>query len=534
MNTNKEKNMFKSMKFETITICNKCPQGSKYCPNCGKMTDFKTVLSEESYKEILDQIAGAFTGNHQVSITEIVEAMYGWTDQTSEMREYLCPVTRNLKGYTNSLVNSWRLENTDKVRVLHETREVVISCDKLVELAGKAADMSGLRLFTTPQWAMIAEGIDNIREEFESLFSEKFERNPFKKHETGYGWGFFPFPSDWLEELEKIEIPPVEIPPVEIPPVEKGQMTVRELIKLLQSMNQDSCVQLSITVDCCCKKETSVKKDVPNVLDVRDFIPMSSIPDGWSLIPAGSFMMGSPEDERGRSSDENLHEVELSKSFLMKCTPVTHGEWLNLMGNNPSYKSFKHSGMNLPVNCVSWFDAIVYCNALSEQEGLDPCYKLSDVRGKPGEEDFEANVQWNQNANGYRLPTEAEWEYACRAGSRGAYHDCSSSPDAVAWYCENSDDRIHPVGQKKPNAWGLFDMHGNVWEWVWDRYADYPSLGVVGPIGPERGSRRVSRGGSWNNCAARVRAAFRYGSDPGHRNGGLGFRPCRSIILEIK
>ncbi len=220
------------------------------------------------------------------------------------------------------------------------------------------------------------------------------------------------------------------------------------------------------------------------------------------LIPAGTFMMGSPEDEPERRDDETLHQVTISKPFYMQTTPVTQGQWQKVMGRNPS--EFKNCGDDCPVEQVSWNNVQDFIGMLNRQEGTDK----------------------------YRLPTAAEWEYACRAGSTTAY--CfGNDPGRLgeyAWYVENTRDESHPhpVGQKKPNAWGLYDMHGNVWEWVQDWQGHYLSGSVTDPEGPSTGSYRVDRGGAWYIDAGFCRSAFRLGNDPGRRFNALGFRLLRT------
>jgi formylglycine-generating enzyme required for sulfatase activity len=219
-------------------------------------------------------------------------------------------------------------------------------------------------------------------------------------------------------------------------------------------------------------------------------------------IPAGTFKMGSPEIEADRWDDETLHEVTISKPFYLGKYPVTQSQWQAVMGSNPSYFKVPQR----PVEQVSWEDAVEFCKRLSE---------------KPGERES----GWS-----YRLPTEAEWEYACRAGSQTAY---SFGDDArllkdFAWFSDNSNSQTHPVGRKKPNAWGLYDMHGNVWEWCGDWYGDYPRGSVTDPTGPNEGPYRVGRGGSGDYGAAGCRSAFRDGPVPSVRGHDYGFRVALS------
>ena len=207
--------------------------------------------------------------------------------------------------------------------------------------------------------------------------------------------------------------------------------------------------------------------------------------------PPGTFMMGSPGSEEGRSGDERQHKVTLTKGYWMQETPVTQAMWESVMGNNPS----KFKGANNPVECVSWNDC---------QEYIEKLNTLSqDMK--------------------FRLPSEAEWEYACRAGRTTAYGG-TGILEEMGWYEGNSGDKTHAVGQKDPNGWGIYDMHGNVWEWCNDWYGEYPTNMETDPKGPGSGSYRVNRGGSWYYLACYCRSAFRYWDDPGLRNYRLGFR----------
>jgi len=209
-------------------------------------------------------------------------------------------------------------------------------------------------------------------------------------------------------------------------------------------------------------------------------------------IPPGSFMMGSPTNY----DEEKQHHVILTKGFSMQTTEVTQGQWRAVMGSNPSY--FSNCGDNCPVENVSWNDVQEFISKLNRKEG----------------------------GSRYRLPTEAEWEYAARAGSTTRF--CFGYEDSrlaeYAWYDVNSGISTHSVAQKKPNAWGLYDMHGNVWEWCQDWYGDYPSGSVTDPTGPSWGSLRVFRGGGWDNFAKLCRSALRNRYLPDYRHNSLGFR----------
>lgn len=224
-------------------------------------------------------------------------------------------------------------------------------------------------------------------------------------------------------------------------------------------------------------------------------------PAGFAWIAPGSFLMGSPLSEEGRDGGEAQHMVTLTQGFWLSDHEVTQEEYEAVMGGNPSH--FKGEPSR-PVEMVTWHDAVMYCEMLTEREReagrLPPGYL-------------------------YRLPTEAEWEYSARAGTTGARH---GELDAIAWWDGNSGDETHPVKQKAANAWGLYDMMGNVWEWCSDWYGEYPTAGVTDPNGPSMGSIRVFRGSSWSNEGKVARSAFRNGLDPGGRGYNLGFRPALS------
>ena len=243
-----------------------------------------------------------------------------------------------------------------------------------------------------------------------------------------------------------------------------------------------------------------------------------------AYIPAGSFRMGNITGHSAGSSTElPVHEVSLG-AFLMWRTPVTQAEYESVMGTNPS----RFSGDNHPVEQVPWFDAVAFCNELSKLENLDTCYVYTDD-----------DIICDFTANGYRLPTEAEWEYACRAGTETDFHTgnlthiydspLDSALNAAGWYRGNSDNTSHPVARKQPNAFGLYDMHGNVWEWCWDWFQNdyYATSPVENPKGAASGSTRVLRGASWYRYARFARSANRFSSLPEIVNPDYGFRVVR-------
>jgi formylglycine-generating enzyme required for sulfatase activity len=230
----------------------------------------------------------------------------------------------------------------------------------------------------------------------------------------------------------------------------------------------------------------------------------NSIGMKFALIPNGTFMMGSLESEEGRESNEGpQHSVTISKDYYLGTYEVTQEQYQRIMGRNPSY----FNGANNPVENVSWDDAVAFCMLLSELP----------------EEKAAGRV--------YRLPTEAQWEYACRAGStsRFGFGDSNSKLGSYCWFYENSNRTTHPVGEKLPNAWGLYDMHGNVWEWCSDYFSDkYFSGAETDPSGPVAGSSRAGRGGGWINVAASCGSARRTFDYPSDRDNYFGFRVALS------
>jgi formylglycine-generating enzyme required for sulfatase activity len=233
-----------------------------------------------------------------------------------------------------------------------------------------------------------------------------------------------------------------------------------------------------------------------SVQEYRHTLETRRVQIDFVLIPAGTFMMGSQD---GDKDEQPVHQVTISKPFYLGKYEVTQAQWEAVMGRNPS--NFTGDPQR-PVENVSWEDV---------QEFI----RLLNVAAK---------------STRFRLPTEAEWEYAARAGMMTAYSfgDDVGQLGEYAWYAENSGKTTHPVGQLKPNLWGLYDMYGNVWEWVQDWYAAYTADAAVNPAGPPSSSHRVNRGGSWLDVARCCRSAFRAFDLPGYRGGLLGFRLVRT------
>ncbi len=265
------------------------------------------------------------------------------------------------------------------------------------------------------------------------------------------------------------------------------------------------------------------------------------VPAGFVYIPEGSFQMGSNAGDNSKP----VHDVTISKGFFMGKYEVTQKEYSVIMGSNPSnFSSGAEEGEvqeQRPVEYVSWYDAVVYCNKRSIDEKLEPVYKKGDETdpAKWGGIPNSSNDEWNNitcdwDANGYRLPTEAEWEYAARGGNGTTNALIWSGTDKeeelgnYAWYSNNSKDITHEVGMKDPNKYGLCDMSGNVWEWCWNWYTedgyDVGTEGGSDPKGVSSGSRRVGRGGSWGSNANYASVSFRDYYDPIGRGDFLGFR----------
>jgi formylglycine-generating enzyme required for sulfatase activity len=252
----------------------------------------------------------------------------------------------------------------------------------------------------------------------------------------------------------------------------------------------------------------------------------TNAPAGFVLIRGGTFTMGSPAGEPERGTDETQHRVTVS-DFYMAVSSVTQREYRELMRENPS----EFNGDNLPVENVTWFDAVRFCNARSARERLTPAYTIS------GE-----TVTWNRNANGYRLPTEAEWEYACRAGTTTPFNTGNNITDRQANCYNHYGYNNNPNGgtsggyRSRPievnsftaNSWGLFDMHGNSADWCWDWYGEYGASAQTNPTGLATGTLRINRGGGWNDFPKHIRSAYRAAMPPGNGSFNIGIRLVRN------
>ena len=274
-----------------------------------------------------------------------------------------------------------------------------------------------------------------------------------------------------------------------------------------------------------------VPPDLPHLLGIE-----------FAFIPAGTFTMGTPSNELGRLVDEAPHDVMISYNFAMSTTEITQSHWQQVSKQNPSH--FESCGDECPVENIDWFSALAYANRLSDAAGLERCYALSSCE--------DPSSGWHDGAHdgcddlifvgpsclGYRLPTEAEWEYAYRAMTTSAYYsgpnsftNCSidSNLDKIGWYCGNSEATTQPVGQKQPNSWGLFDVAGNVREWTSDWYAAYQGE-QTDPTGPATGTNPVVRGGSWQLGAGNARAGRRTYFTVDGQSSEIGFRLVRTLL----
>lgn len=255
--------------------------------------------------------------------------------------------------------------------------------------------------------------------------------------------------------------------------------------------------------------------------------------DGMIYVDGGTFAMGSPNEERQRQQDETRHEVTIS-AFYVDPYEVTQSSYEQIMGENPSY----FAGSDLPVESITWYDAVEYCNRLSESRGLTPVYTIAGD-----------TVSWNRSAEGYRLLTEAEWEYAARGGTdtiynvgnqvhsdlvnfEGSYpylieenYVTRSNPDVVTSNYRGSTISVNSLA---PNAFGLYNTHGNVSEWCFDYYGAYDLQNTADPAGAATGALRVNRGGSYNDFGKHLRSAYRSATNPNDADRNLGFRICRN------
>ena len=300
---------------------------------------------------------------------------------------------------------------------------------------------------------------------------------------------------------------------------------MRKFVSLLLSLSLIFCLAACSQTEDDNNNDSKTEPTQSSSLEVTDM----NIPDNFVLIKGGTFQMGSPDSEAWRSADETQHSVTVS-DFYMSKYELTQKEYEEITGSNPS----NFSGEDLPLENISWLDAVAYCNARSEKDGLIPVYTIDGQ-----------NVSWDRSANGYRLPTEAEWEYACRAGTTTPFYmENSPSAEDANYYghypYEIEDNYFSqgnlevkpgeyrqttvPVDSFSENPYGLYNMHGNVSEWVWDYYGEYLADEQTDPAGPTSGTLRVYRGGGWNDFAKNMRSAYRATLEQNKGSFNLGIR----------
>lgn len=300
---------------------------------------------------------------------------------------------------------------------------------------------------------------------------------------------------------------------------------MRKFVSLLLSLSLIFCLAACSQTEDDNNNDSKTEPTQSSSLEITDM----NIPDNFVLIKGGTFQMGSSESEAWRSADETQHTVTVS-DFYMSKYELTQKEYEEITGSNPS----NFSGEDLPLENISWLDAVAYCNARSEKDGLIPVYTIDGQ-----------NVSWDRSANGYRLPTEAEWEYACRAGTTTPFYmENSPSAEDANYYghypYEIEDNYFSqgnlevkpgeyrqttvPVDSFSENPYGLYNMHGNVSEWVWDYYGEYPADEQTDPAGPTSGTLRVYRGGGWNDFAKNMRSAYRATLEQNKGSFNLGIR----------
>jgi len=362
----------------------------------------------------------------------------------------------------------------------------------------------------------------------------------------------------------------------------QGACAARGATRCVAGEEVEQCVPGEPTDEVCNGADDDCDGDTDEVRPADPELPPW---DQWVRVCAGVFLMGSPGpdcaegcvcgdgpgecetlaceeegcpgEEGGRDADERQRLVRLRRSLLVQATEVTQGQfaamrWEGEAVRNPSHFCDDPEGgcaqgaqSELPVESVTWYEALAWCNWRSEQEGIEPCYQLQGCQGLPGEGMVCASAspvrESATECDGYRLPTEAEWEYVAGAGTATALptgdlvvtgpvrEPVDPVLDPLGWYWANSPRGPRTVATRAPSHWGLFDMHGNVWEWCWDRYGPYPYEPGQDPEGPVEGADRVARGGSWSSYAAFCRSANRHRYQQDHLGNTVGFRVVRTL-----
>lgn len=408
-------------------------------------------------------------------------------------------------------------------KVLHEAQQRVAQLDKeLVRLEDKIFQKQDK---VKAEYEKLGASINSERTKVEALRTEAPVSAAKPKKESGWGKVFsFLKPVDVSTTKKKSSS-------VSSEKLKKAEEKMRQTIDglkakylELESKVKEELVELR-------SEEKEKKTELlqfgeihPSLLGFRAVKPFSvarlkigKVRQQMVLVPKGSFVMGAiPTDSMAEEDEKNQHNVIITQPFWVADSPVTQMLYRSVLGKNPS--QFKNE--ESPVEMVNWFDAIQFCNALSLRENLMPCYEVKS------EED--EDVRWNRQANGYRLLTEAEWEYVARSGGPQLFSGSNSVMD-VAWFSANSSGCTHPVKKLDPTLWGIYDMSGNVWEWCWDWFSEYADGNTTDPIGPKEGRGRAFRGGSFAVPEKMVRVSQRGAERPHNRMNGLGFRVARNL-----
>ncbi|MBE2278781.1 MAG: SUMF1/EgtB/PvdO family nonheme iron enzyme [Ignavibacteriaceae bacterium] len=297
----------------------------------------------------------------------------------------------------------------------------------------------------------------------------------------------------------------------------------KEVYEVLNEGQDEKVLKKSINISFKRKNKLAVLLGVTIIISLLIYILFSIPPkplERMVFVKGGTFVFGCIQGRDGKCLDSETpsHQVTLD-DFFISTHEVNQFQWEQVMGFNPS----TYKGDSLPVSDISWFEAVQFCNYLSEREGLSNVYLINGTE-----------VTKLHGSNGYRLPTEAEWEFAARGGlkSKGFLYSGDNKLNQVGWYQKNSGSKPHSIMSLKPNELGIYDMSGNVWEWCWDIYGPYTSSNKTNPLGPSAGKNRVYRGASWFNSDVEARLAFRKSLPPGSKYFNLGFRLARNANKE--
>ena len=320
--------------------------------------------------------------------------------------------------------------------------------------------------------------------------------------------------------------------------VEAGE-SITEVDSLVREIRNAITSKQYSTLLSCVQRYAELKANDPEAQSLREKIEKLTTMTTLNgmvlrLIPSGKFYMGTHDsDEFMRNNEHPQHRVSITKPMYIGIYQVTQAQFAELLEYNPSTSVIQDTN---PVDSVTWFSAVEFCNKLSETEGLSPYYMIDNARRKTNKSIEYADISF-LGGNGFRLPSEAEWEYACRAGSitPWCFGDLVLEVGNYAWYYDNAQLETHPVGNKKPNAWGLYDMHGNIMEWCNDWYNDMyyqQDIPEEDPAGPDESISRVLRGGAWQFGAEATRSAYRNNANPDAISNIIGFRVVRNTDNE--